>query len=88
MVGVVRSSEVPSSFVPPNTPETGQWFYLDVPEMARSTGLPEDTLLIDLIKREELEPGAHTKFPAPKDTEDLIRQAVMPDDHLIYAATW
>ncbi|KAL6178250.1 hypothetical protein ACLB2K_049769 [Fragaria x ananassa] len=49
VVGVIRGSEKPSIFVPPNDPNSGQWFYVDVPAIARAFGLPEDTIYIEDI---------------------------------------
>lgn len=89
--GVVRGSEIPNSFVPPNSPETGQWFFVDVPAMAKACGLSEDAVLMDLIQDDseeddDFEPGR--KLPIPKDPGDLLKARVMPNDHLSYAATW
>lgn len=45
--GIVRGSEQPSSFVPANDPASGQWFWIDVPALARAAGLPLDTPLVE-----------------------------------------
>ena len=45
--GVIRESEKPSSFVPENSPTKGEWYWVDVPAMARAAGLPPDTPLIE-----------------------------------------
>ncbi len=45
--GVIRESEKPSSFVPENSPSKGEWYWVDVPAMARAAGLPPDTPLIE-----------------------------------------
>lgn len=45
---VTRVSEDPSSFVPQNNPKTGEWFWIDVPAMAASLGLPSDTPLVEV----------------------------------------
>jgi surfeit locus 1 family protein len=47
--GVVRRSERPSMFVPENQPQRGDWYYIDVPAMAKSLDLPESTPLIELV---------------------------------------
>lgn len=42
-------SENPSGFVPSNVPEKGLWFWIDVPEIAASCGLPRDAPLIEVL---------------------------------------
>ncbi|KAM1786872.1 hypothetical protein ACFX12_039591 [Malus domestica] len=85
VVGVVRGSEKPSIFVPPNDPNSGQWFYVDVPAIARTCGLPEDTVYIE-DANENVNPS--NPYPLPKDVSTLIRSSVMPQDHLNYTLTW
>lgn len=85
VVGVVRGSEKPSIFVPPNDPNSGQWFYVDVPAIARKCGLPEDTVYIE-DANENVNPS--NPYPLPKDVSTLIRSSVMPQDHLNYTLTW
>lgn len=85
VVGVVRGSEKPSIFVPPNDPNSGQWFYVDVPAIARTCGLPEDIIYIEDIN-EDVTPS--NPYPLPKDASTLIRSSVMPQDHLNYTLTW
>lgn len=75
-------------FVPQNDPESGQWFYIDVPAMARKSGLHEGTLLIEAVKGDA---GSHNDgedYPIAKDLESLLKSSVMPQDHLNYALTW
>lgn len=50
--GVLRGSEHPNMFVPLNEPEASQWFYIDVPALARACGLPESTLLVEATAQE------------------------------------
>ena len=64
VLGVVRSSEVPSAFVPANEPSRGLWFWLDVPSMARHCGLPPDTLYI-----EQAPAHAHARLQAEGHAE-------------------
>ena len=45
---VTRVSEDPSSFVPQNNPNTGEWFWIDIPAMATALGLPMDTPLVEV----------------------------------------
>ncbi|CAK9312109.1 unnamed protein product [Citrullus colocynthis] len=85
VIGVVRTSEKPSIFVPANDPGSRQWFYVDVPAIARSSGLPEDTIYVEDIN-ENVNPS--DPYPIPKDVNTLIRSSVMPQDHLNYTLTW
>ncbi|TVU48038.1 hypothetical protein EJB05_07660 [Eragrostis curvula] len=85
VIGVIRGSEKPSIFVPANEPSSGQWFYVDVPMIARACGLPENTVYIEDIN-EDVSPT--NPYPFPKDVNTLIRHSVMPDDHLRYTFTW
>lgn len=85
VIGVIRVSEKPSIFVPANEPSSGQWFYVDVPMIARTCGLPENTFYIEDIN-EDVSPA--NPYPVPKDVSTLIRHSVMPEDHLRYTFTW
>ncbi|XP_077221355.1 surfeit locus protein 1-like isoform X2 [Tasmannia lanceolata] len=85
VIGVVRGSEKPSIFVPANDPSSGQWFFVDVPEIARATGLAENTIYIEDINDNV---SASQPYPVPKDVTTLIRHSVMPQDHLNYTLTW
>uniref|UniRef100_A0A7N1A807 SURF1-like protein n=1 Tax=Kalanchoe fedtschenkoi TaxID=63787 RepID=A0A7N1A807_KALFE len=85
VIGVIRKSEKPSIFVPPNDPSSFQWFYVDVPAIARACGLPDSTLYIEDIN-ENVNPSS--PYPIPKDANTLIRSSVMPQDHLNYTITW
>ncbi|XP_042379554.1 surfeit locus protein 1-like [Zingiber officinale] len=85
VVGVIRGSEDPSIFVPENDPSSGQWFYVNIPMIARSCALPENTLYIEDINEDF---SATNPYPAPKDVNKLIRYSVMPQDHLNYTLTW
>ncbi|KAL6867657.1 hypothetical protein ACP4OV_015681 [Aristida adscensionis] len=85
VIGVIRGSEKPSIFVPANEPGSGQWFYVDVPMIARACGLPENTVYIEDINEDV---SATNPYPVPKDVNTLIRHSVMPQDHLKYTFTW
>lgn len=85
VVGVIRGSEKPSIFVPANDPNSFQWFYVDVPGIARCCGLPENTIYIEAVN-ENVNPS--NPYPIPKDNTALIRSSVMPQDHLNYTITW
>ncbi|KAI3801261.1 hypothetical protein L1987_29365 [Smallanthus sonchifolius] len=85
VVGVIRGSEKPSIFVPANDPSSSQWFYVDVPGIAESCGLPENTIYIEAVN-EKVNPS--NPYPIPKDNNALIRSSVMPQDHLNYTFTW
>lgn len=85
VVGVVRGSEKPSIFVPANDPTSFQWFYVDVPAIARASGLAESTIYVEDVN-DNVNPG--NPYPVPKDVKSLIRSSVMPQDHLNYMLTW
>lgn len=85
VIGVVRGSEKPSIFVPENDPNSAQWFYVDVPGIARAVGLPENVTYIEDVN-ENVNPS--NPYPIPKDANSLIRSSVMPQDHLNYTLTW
>ncbi|XP_024967354.1 surfeit locus protein 1-like isoform X1 [Cynara cardunculus var. scolymus] len=85
IVGVIRGSEKPSIFVPANDPTSFQWFYIDVGAIARTCGLPENTIYIEAVN-ENVNPS--NPYPIPKDNNALIRSSVMPQDHLNYTLTW
>ncbi|KAK1564529.1 hypothetical protein Q3G72_005118 [Acer saccharum] len=85
VVGVVRGSEKPSIFVPANDPSSHQWFYVDIPAIARASGLPESTVYIE-DTNENINPS--NPYPVPKDVNTLICSSVMPQDHLNYTLTW
>ncbi|KAK9109754.1 hypothetical protein Sjap_017814 [Stephania japonica] len=85
VIGVIRRSEKPSIFVPSNDPSTYQWFYVDVPMIARACGLPEDTVYIEDIN-DDVNPSR--PYPVPKDVNSLFYSSVMPQDHLNYSLTW
>lgn len=83
--GVIRGSEKPSIFVPANDPNSSQWFYVDVPVIARACGLPGNTIYIEDINDDV---GATNPYPIPKDVNTLIHYSVMPQNHLNYTITW
>lgn len=85
VIGVIRGSEKPSIFVPANDPNNGQWFYVDIPMIARACGLPENTIYVEDVTDDA---SATNPYPVPKDVNTLIRQSVMPQDHVNYAITW
>lgn len=88
VIGVIRGSENPNMFVPPNEAESGQWFFVDVPAMARSVGLPENTLYVEAVQDKKAAGFKAKQYPDPKDPEALVSSSVMPNDHLSYAFTW
>ncbi|XP_042442584.1 surfeit locus protein 1-like [Zingiber officinale] len=85
VVGVIRGSEDPNIFVPENDPSSGQWFYVNIPMIARSCALTENTLYIQDINEDF---SATNPYPFPKDVNKLFRYSVMPQDHLNYTLTW
>jgi cytochrome oxidase assembly protein ShyY1 len=53
--GVLRASERPGAFVPPNEPAARRWFALDARALAAAAGLPADAPLVEevVFEREE-----------------------------------
>ncbi|CAI0380513.1 unnamed protein product [Linum tenue] len=86
VIGVVRGSENPSIFVPENDPNSGQWFYVDIPAIAASCGLRENDIIYVEDVHENVNPSC--PYPVPKDVTTLISSSVMPQDHLNYSFTW
>eukprot|EP00252_Welwitschia_mirabilis_P006617 TRINITY_DN17506_c0_g2_i1.p1 TRINITY_DN17506_c0_g2~~TRINITY_DN17506_c0_g2_i1.p1 ORF type:complete len:342 (+),score=45.15 TRINITY_DN17506_c0_g2_i1:189-1214(+) len=85
VVGVIRGSEHPTIFMPPNDPESGQWFHVDIPAMTQTAGLPENTVYVEEIESQH---SPSNPYPVPKDVKTFVRYSVMPQDHLNYALTW
>lgn len=88
VAGVIRDGEQPNMFVPNNQPEIGQWFYVDVPAMARTLGLPEDVTYMEAVALSSPDREGRKKFPLPKESDSFLKSSVMPQDHLNYALTW
>ncbi|WCJ42100.1 Surfeit locus protein 1 [Euphorbia peplus] len=85
VIGVIRGSEQPNIYVPENDPISGQWFFVDVPSIARTCQLPENTVYVEDINENV---NSACPYPLPKDVNTLIRSSVMPQDHLNYTLTW
>lgn len=85
VIGVIRGSESPNIFMPLNDPDSGQWFYVDVPAIARAVGLPENALYVEEIEEAH---NVGNPYPVPKDASTFVRYSVMPQDHVNYALTW
>jgi surfeit locus 1 family protein len=45
--GQVRKGEIPNRYTPPNSPRSGQWFYVNIEEMAEFVGC--EPVLVDAI---------------------------------------
>jgi surfeit locus 1 family protein len=58
--GVLRGSERPGAFVPPNEPAARRWFALDARALAAAAGLPADAPLVEEVIFEEEESGTGT----------------------------
>lgn len=68
---VTRVNEDPSSFVPENNPRTGEWFWIDIPAMATSLGLPADTPLVEAVSVDEHHPTGSSSSPTTMDVLGL-----------------
>lgn len=51
--GVVRTNDNPSMFVPANDPSSDQFFWIDVPALAKACDMPEGTPLIEVMEKGE-----------------------------------
>jgi surfeit locus 1 family protein len=47
--GILRHGEDPGSFVPPNEPGKGNWFYINSAELAAAAGLPPQAPLVEIV---------------------------------------
>jgi surfeit locus 1 family protein len=77
--GLVRRHEARGMFTPQNAPEKNQWYWWDVPAMARAAGLPDGAapmLTVDQI------------WPVPPDLQPLTPVLNLSNRHLGYALTW
>ncbi|EFN55425.1 hypothetical protein CHLNCDRAFT_134584 [Chlorella variabilis] len=95
--GLLRHGEDPGAFVPPNEPGKGNWYYINVSELAAAAGLPAEAPLVEVVTED---PGTYIgrgppsamdveeRYPLPKSLDDLMHFSVMPQDHFNYAATW
>ncbi|KAK9903589.1 hypothetical protein WJX75_009401 [Coccomyxa subellipsoidea] len=64
IIGITRSSEDRSSFVPDNNAAKGEWYWLDVPAMATAAGLPQDAQLVQVISSEVQSGAARSRATA------------------------
>ncbi|KAK9093260.1 hypothetical protein Syun_028171 [Stephania yunnanensis] len=85
VIGVVRRGEKPSIFVPSNDPSTCQWFYVDVPMIARACGLPDDTVYIEDINDNA---NASKPYPVPRMHSDFGRYHSLKQEHIKVSLTW
>jgi len=72
-------AEKPGWFIPANDPARGEWFWIDIPAMARAAGVPEALPFY-------VEAG-----PAPNPGGLPVggqANTDLPNDHLQYAITW
>ena len=78
--GLLRlAPEKPSWFTPANDPARGEWFWIDLPALARAAGVPETLPFY-------VEAG-----PAPNSGGLPVggqTNTSLPNDHLQYAITW
>jgi surfeit locus 1 family protein len=72
-------AEKPGRFVPANDPGRGEWFWIDLPAVARAAGVPE-ALPFYVEAGPAPNPGG---FPVGGQANTDL-----PNDHLQYAITW
>jgi surfeit locus 1 family protein len=81
VVGLLRlpPPTKPSFFLPDNRPDLNLWFWVDLPEMAKTAGVADPVLFyVDADKTSN--PGGWPKGG--------ITRLDLPNDHLQYAITW
>jgi surfeit locus 1 family protein len=77
--GLVRLHEGQGTFTPQNAPDRNQWYWWDVPAMARASRLPDTTapvLTVDQL------------WPVPPGLKPLTPVLNLSNRHLGYALTW
>jgi surfeit locus 1 family protein len=102
-VGVVRKGDQSGFFTPSNVPEKGVWHFVDIDAIAEYLGMKEKNVeneqvfvpYVQLIRPTESSPSSYdyndnneNGQPTPVAEEDLMKFAVLPDQHLGYSATW
>lgn len=96
VTGILHQPEQPGWFTPDNDPETGAWYWLDLPALAESMGLPAVAPLVLYAEAERSAAPADGSVGAdPDDGADAARLPVpgvltvdIPNNHLNYALTW
>ena len=76
--GVIRPPREKRYFAPENTPEKNVWFYENIPEMSKATGILLSPLVVEQIGKEK-----QGEFPIASDGKISLR-----NDHLGYAIIW
>ncbi|CAG9332225.1 unnamed protein product [Blepharisma stoltei] len=93
VAGVLRLSEMPSNYMPKNSPEIGEWYYIDIDEMSKYAGLknPSNMMIheINFERSREVYDGEElTEIPLKSVKSELISWFVMPETHMTYAMFW
>ncbi|KAL4420297.1 hypothetical protein ABPG77_001387 [Micractinium sp. CCAP 211/92] len=73
--GILRHGEDPGSFVPPNEPAKGNWFYINTSELASAAGLPPAAPLVEVVTEE---PGTYIGRGPPSAMDVLGGRGYMP----------
>ncbi|KAL4428536.1 hypothetical protein ABPG75_002625 [Micractinium tetrahymenae] len=73
--GILRHGEDPGSFVPPNEPAKGNWFYINTAELASAAGLPPAAPLVEVVTEE---PGSYIGRGPPSAMDVLGGRGYMP----------
>ncbi|KAL4858969.1 Surfeit locus protein 1 [Chlorella vulgaris] len=79
---LLRHGEDPSTFVPANEPAKGNWFYINVAELAAAAGLPPEAPLVEVVTEE---PGSYIGRGPPSATEVLGGRGHIPKASLALA---
>lgn len=80
LTGFLRATHVQDRFAPDNLPEENFWFWLEVPTMARASGLDRVLPYYLELTADQKPPGT---YPLPGQT-----RIDLPNNHLQYAITW
>jgi surfeit locus 1 family protein len=85
VTGVVRIPDSPSWLTPDNEPDKNNWYYADLTEMARASGMLTVTDYYIYATDERLTSGEPRPLLAPDPNE---WHATLRNNHLTYAITW
>jgi len=83
--GVLRAPLEPNLLTPDNDPERRTWYWLDLPEMAKSLDLVSLAPVVIRAERVRTPDGVPVFADYPLQGPTLLE---IPNDHLNYAITW
>ena len=93
--GVIREGESPSKYTPDNSPGMGEWYYIELPLMAKYSGLKNKEAGVHMLQeinwerqREVYEEEELPEIPVKSVRSELMHWYVMPYTHASYAVFW